>query len=153
MTTREWCLHLLAQLNVARQACLEAAGRHADTVMPGYTHLQPAQQPSPWHWAHPRWQSTWDQQACLLCQWSSLRGELYSAVLAIRTPPVSEAPWVFLPFGLGAGIWRETGSRDRSRPGAEIGVDWEIKYGVDWEIKYGGKPGAEIGVDREPRSE
>ena len=43
MTTREWCLHLLAQLNVARQACLEAAGRHADTVMPGYTHLQPAQ--------------------------------------------------------------------------------------------------------------
>ncbi len=43
MAARDWCLHLLRQVNVARQACLAAAERHAETVMPGYTHLQPAQ--------------------------------------------------------------------------------------------------------------
>ena len=43
MAARDVCLALLDAMNDARQACLEAAGRHLLTVMPGYTHLQPAQ--------------------------------------------------------------------------------------------------------------
>lgn len=43
MAARELCLDLLAEFGAVRRACLEAARRHAQTVMPGYTHLQPAQ--------------------------------------------------------------------------------------------------------------
>lgn len=43
MAARDVCLDLLAGMNDARAACLDAAGRHLLTVMPGYTHLQPAQ--------------------------------------------------------------------------------------------------------------
>lgn len=43
MLARDWCSHLLGHLLAARSACLDAAERYADTVMPGYTHLQPAQ--------------------------------------------------------------------------------------------------------------
>lgn len=43
MAARELCLDLLAEFEAVRRACLEAASRHAQTVMPGYTHLQPAQ--------------------------------------------------------------------------------------------------------------
>nr|WP_250645063.1 lyase family protein [Cereibacter sphaeroides] len=43
MAARETCLALLAAMEEARRACLAAAGRHVLTVMPGYTHLQPAQ--------------------------------------------------------------------------------------------------------------
>uniref|UniRef100_A4WYP6 Argininosuccinate lyase n=1 Tax=Cereibacter sphaeroides (strain ATCC 17025 / ATH 2.4.3) TaxID=349102 RepID=A4WYP6_CERS5 len=43
MAVRETCLALLAEMEATRRACLEAAGRHVLTVMPGYTHLQPAQ--------------------------------------------------------------------------------------------------------------
>lgn len=43
MAAREVCLDLLAGMETARAACLSAAERHRGTVMPGYTHLQPAQ--------------------------------------------------------------------------------------------------------------
>lgn len=43
MAAREVCLDLLAEMAATRRACLEAAARHVTTVMPGYTHLQPAQ--------------------------------------------------------------------------------------------------------------
>lgn len=40
---RALCLRILRQLCAAREACLDAAEQHAETIMPGYTHLQPAQ--------------------------------------------------------------------------------------------------------------
>lgn len=43
MAAREVCLGLLAEMAATRRACLAAAARHKMTVMPGYTHLQPAQ--------------------------------------------------------------------------------------------------------------
>ena len=43
MTVRDTCLDILSELNRARQACLDSAAKHTETVMPGYTHLQPAQ--------------------------------------------------------------------------------------------------------------
>ncbi len=43
MAARETCLALLEEMALARAACLAAAARHVDTVMPGYPQLQPAQ--------------------------------------------------------------------------------------------------------------
>ncbi len=43
MHARALCLAILEKLDQARQACIATAERHADTIMPGYTHLQPAQ--------------------------------------------------------------------------------------------------------------
>lgn len=43
MAARDICLNLLDEMRAARGACLAAAARHAGVVMPGYTHLQPAQ--------------------------------------------------------------------------------------------------------------
>ncbi|MFI3904440.1 argininosuccinate lyase [Ochrobactrum sp. S1502_03] len=43
MATKDVCLELLDAMNETRKACLEAARRHIETVIPGYTHLQPAQ--------------------------------------------------------------------------------------------------------------
>lgn len=43
MATKDICLELLDAMNETRKACLEAAQRHTEIVMPGYTHLQPAQ--------------------------------------------------------------------------------------------------------------
>jgi argininosuccinate lyase len=43
MRARATCLALCEQMSLARRACLNAAERHAEVVMPGYTHLQPAQ--------------------------------------------------------------------------------------------------------------
>lgn len=38
-----FALDIMSVLNEVRALCLEQAERHADVVMPGYTHLQPAQ--------------------------------------------------------------------------------------------------------------
>lgn len=43
MNARQLCLKMMEGVTRARAACEEAAGRHAETIMPGYTHLQPAQ--------------------------------------------------------------------------------------------------------------
>lgn len=43
MRARETCLELCEAMSVARRACLAGAVRHAGVIMPGYTHLQPAQ--------------------------------------------------------------------------------------------------------------
>lgn len=43
MHLREICLDLLDGMQSAIEAGLDAASRHVDVVMPGYTHLQPAQ--------------------------------------------------------------------------------------------------------------
>lgn len=43
MAAKDRCLELLDAMNMTRHACLDAAARHIDTLMPGYTHLQPAQ--------------------------------------------------------------------------------------------------------------
>lgn len=43
MRTRALCLRMLDGLNGARAACEAKAAQHAETIMPGYTHLQPAQ--------------------------------------------------------------------------------------------------------------
>lgn len=43
MRTRALALALVEQLCAVRESALEGALRHAATVMPGYTHLQPAQ--------------------------------------------------------------------------------------------------------------
>ncbi|MFB6296249.1 MAG: argininosuccinate lyase [Halobacteriales archaeon] len=43
-------LALAETTNVLREALLEAADSHTDTVMPGYTHLQPAQPTTVAHW-------------------------------------------------------------------------------------------------------
>lgn len=43
MAARGICLDLLDEMSAVRRACMEASARHVDTVMPGYTHLQPAQ--------------------------------------------------------------------------------------------------------------
>ena len=43
MAVRDWSLDLLEALSEVRRACLESARVHAEVVMPGYTHLQPAQ--------------------------------------------------------------------------------------------------------------
>ncbi len=40
---REACDHTLAQLHALQQALLAKAEAHADAIMPGFTHLQPAQ--------------------------------------------------------------------------------------------------------------
>ncbi|PVE20765.1 argininosuccinate lyase [Microvirga sp. KLBC 81] len=40
---RALCLRILEQLGKAREACLMSAEQYAETIMPGYTHLQPAQ--------------------------------------------------------------------------------------------------------------
>ena len=43
MRARDLALDLIDQLGAVRRAALDGALRHAETVMPGYTHLQPAQ--------------------------------------------------------------------------------------------------------------
>lgn len=43
MNARDVCLAICEALSAARHACLDAVERHVDLVMPGYTHLQPAQ--------------------------------------------------------------------------------------------------------------
>jgi argininosuccinate lyase len=43
MQLRETCLALLEGMQTAMEAGLDAALRHVDVVMPGYTHMQPAQ--------------------------------------------------------------------------------------------------------------
>ncbi|MGL4813417.1 MAG: argininosuccinate lyase [Beijerinckiaceae bacterium] len=43
MQARDVCLALREAMAAARHACLEAVERHAEVIMPGYTHLQPAQ--------------------------------------------------------------------------------------------------------------
>lgn len=43
MKTRSLCLKMMEGLNNARAACEAKAVKHADTIIPGYTHLQPAQ--------------------------------------------------------------------------------------------------------------
>lgn len=43
MNARALCLDMLEGVNRARAACGAGAQRHAETIMPGYTHLQPAQ--------------------------------------------------------------------------------------------------------------
>ena len=40
---REACDHTVAQLQTLQKALLAKAGAHTDTLMPGFTHLQPAQ--------------------------------------------------------------------------------------------------------------
>lgn len=43
MRARLEVLGLLDQLNAVRRCLLDGAGRHADVIMPGYTHMQPSQ--------------------------------------------------------------------------------------------------------------
>ena len=43
MRARTLCLGMMQGLNGARAACEAKAADHAETIMPGYTHLQPAQ--------------------------------------------------------------------------------------------------------------
>lgn len=43
MRTRSLCLRMMEGLNRARAACEAKAAEHAESIMPGYTHLQPAQ--------------------------------------------------------------------------------------------------------------
>ncbi|MDH2398392.1 argininosuccinate lyase [Bradyrhizobium sp. SSUT18] len=43
MRTRTLCLRMMEGLNQARAACEAKAAEHAESIMPGYTHLQPAQ--------------------------------------------------------------------------------------------------------------
>ena len=43
MAARDLCLRMMERLDIARAACAATALRHAETIMPGYTHLQPAQ--------------------------------------------------------------------------------------------------------------
>ena len=43
MRTRSLCLRMMDGLNRARAACEVKAAAHAESIMPGYTHLQPAQ--------------------------------------------------------------------------------------------------------------
>ncbi|MFB6227601.1 MAG: argininosuccinate lyase [Halobacteriales archaeon] len=47
---REDLLDLADTVNVFREALLDAASEHTETVMPGYTHLQPAQPTTVAHW-------------------------------------------------------------------------------------------------------
>lgn len=43
MKARALCVKMMDGLNLARAACEAKAAEHAETIMPGYTHLQPAQ--------------------------------------------------------------------------------------------------------------
>lgn len=43
MRARALCLEMTDAMAAARSACLAAVQRHSETIMPGYTHLQPAQ--------------------------------------------------------------------------------------------------------------
>lgn len=43
MNARGLCLRMMEGLDKARAACMATALKHAETIMPGYTHLQPAQ--------------------------------------------------------------------------------------------------------------
>ncbi|MFK8077177.1 MAG: argininosuccinate lyase [Granulosicoccus sp.] len=43
MKARDCCLAIMEQMNATREVMLDAANKHAHTIMPGYTHLQPAQ--------------------------------------------------------------------------------------------------------------
>lgn len=43
MRARSLCLRMMEGLNRARAACEAKAAAHAETIIPGYTHLQPAQ--------------------------------------------------------------------------------------------------------------
>lgn len=43
MRTRTLCLNMMAGLNRARAACEAKAAEHVESIIPGYTHLQPAQ--------------------------------------------------------------------------------------------------------------
>lgn len=43
MRARTLCIRMMEGLNSAREACEEKAAQHTESIMPGYTHLQPAQ--------------------------------------------------------------------------------------------------------------
>jgi argininosuccinate lyase len=50
MRCRDLLLRLLGDLGACRAAMIEQAEQHLDTIMPGYTHLQPAQPITYAHW-------------------------------------------------------------------------------------------------------
>ncbi|WP_299236399.1 argininosuccinate lyase [Natronomonas sp.] len=93
----------------ARRALLEAAAEHAETVMPGFTHLQPAQPTTVGHY---------------LCSYASALARdterLLDAYGRINRSPLGAAAFAGTPFEI-----------DRERTAALLGFDGVIENAMD----------------------
>jgi argininosuccinate lyase len=102
-------LDLLAALVAARAELLEVADAHAETVMPGYTHLQPAQPTTVGHWAA-------SYEAALARDTARLR----DAYGRVNESPLGAAAFAGTPFDV-----------DRERTAELLGFDGLVEHSMD----------------------
>jgi argininosuccinate lyase len=102
-------LDLLETVNGAREALLDVAETHAEAVMPGYTHLQPAQPTTVGHWAS-------SYEAALARD----AGRLLDAYARINQSPLGAAAFAGTPFEI-----------DRERTAALLGFDGLVEHSMD----------------------
>ena len=106
---REDVLALVETLLAAREQLLTAAEAHAETVMPGYTHLQPAQPTTVGHW---------------LCSYESAlardTARLLDAYDRINQSPLGGAAFGGTPFDI-----------DRERTASLLGFDGLVENSMD----------------------
>ena len=102
-------LELLEAVVGAREQLLDVAGEHTDTVMPGYTHLQPAQPTTVAHW---------------LCSYEQAlqrdTARLLDAYGRINQSPLGGAAFGGTPFDI-----------DRERTAALLGFDTLVENSMD----------------------
>lgn len=106
---REDVLALLETVIGARKQLLDVAAEHTETVMPGYTHLQPAQPTTVGHW---------------LCSYESAlardTARLFDAHERINQSPLGGAAFAGTPFDV-----------DRERPAELLGFDGLVENAMD----------------------
>ena len=106
---REDVLELLETVIGAREQLLDVADEHVETVMPGYTHLQPAQPTTVGHW---------------LCSYESAlardTARLFDAYERINRSPLGGAAFAGTPFDV-----------DRERTAELLGFDGLVENAMD----------------------
>jgi argininosuccinate lyase len=102
-------LGLLETLLGARETLLEVAAAHPGTIMPGYTHLQPAQPTTVGHWAA-------SYEAALARD----TGRLLDAYPRLNQSPLGAAAFAGTPFDV-----------DRQRTAALLGFDGLVENATD----------------------
>jgi argininosuccinate lyase len=106
---REDALTLIETVVVAREQLLDVASDHTETVMPGYTHLQPAQPTTVGHW---------------LCSYESAlardTARLIDAYERINRSPLGGAAFAGTPFDI-----------DRERTAELLGFDGLVENAMD----------------------
>ncbi|HEY5338348.1 MAG TPA: argininosuccinate lyase [Rhizomicrobium sp.] len=106
---REACMRAEAGLTALQRALLAQAGKHADTIMPGFTHMQPAQ---PISFAH----------HCLAYveMFARDRSRFTDAARRMNESPLGAAALAGTPFNI-----------DRTKTAATLGFDAPMRNSLD----------------------